>query len=56
MGDLAQLDVVPDGIAICMERSFDWISAALRIMRAGAAIGLLFFEAFLGQNSSAVSR
>jgi amino acid adenylation domain-containing protein len=36
-GYLAQLGVVPgDTVAICMERSFDWIVAALGIMRAGA--------------------
>jgi amino acid adenylation domain-containing protein len=35
---LAELGVVPGGtVAICMERSFDWIVAALGIMRAGAA-------------------
>jgi len=35
---LAQLGVVSGGtVAICMERSFDWIVAALGIMRAGAA-------------------
>ena len=33
-----QLGVAPGGtVAICMERSFDWIIAALGIMRAGAA-------------------
>jgi acyl-coenzyme A synthetase/AMP-(fatty) acid ligase len=32
------LGIVPGGtVAICMERSFDWIVAALGIMRAGAA-------------------
>lgn len=37
-GYLAQLGVVSGGtVAICMERSFDWIVAALGIMRAGAA-------------------
>ena len=37
-GYLVQLGVVSGGtIAICMERSFDWIVAALGIMRAGAA-------------------
>ena len=37
-GYLAQLGVMPgDTAAICMERSFDWIIAALAIMRAGAA-------------------
>jgi amino acid adenylation domain-containing protein len=35
---LAHLDVGPgDAVAICMERSFDWIVAALGTMRAGAA-------------------
>src|SRR5580700_6347930 len=35
---LMQLGIVPGGtVAICMERSFDWIVAALGIMRAGAA-------------------
>ena len=35
---LAQLGVrTGDTVAICMERSFDWIIAALGIMRAGAA-------------------
>lgn len=35
---LSQLGVVPgDTVAICMERSFDWIVGALAIMRAGAA-------------------
>ena len=35
---MAQLGVGPGGTAaICMERSFDWIIAALGIMRAGAA-------------------
>jgi amino acid adenylation domain-containing protein len=35
---LAQLGVrTGDSVAICMERSFDWIIAALGIMRAGAA-------------------
>jgi amino acid adenylation domain-containing protein len=33
-----QLGVAPgDTVAICMERSFDWIIAALGVMRAGAA-------------------
>jgi amino acid adenylation domain-containing protein len=37
-GHLKQLGVVSgDTVAICMERSFDWIIAALGIMRAGAA-------------------
>src|ERR1700689_2023021 len=37
-GHLAQLGIVSgDTVAICMERSFDWIVAALGIMRAGAA-------------------
>ena len=37
-GYLAQLGVAAGGtVAICMERSFDWIVAALGIMRAGAA-------------------
>ena len=37
-GHLAQLGVVSGGtVAVCMERSFDWIVAALGIMRAGAA-------------------
>ena len=37
-GYLSQLGVGPGGIvALCMERSFDWIIAALAIMRAGAA-------------------
>jgi amino acid adenylation domain-containing protein len=37
-GHLMQLGVVSgDTVAICMERSFDWIVAALGIMRAGAA-------------------
>jgi amino acid adenylation domain-containing protein len=37
-GHLAQLGVASgDTVAICMERSFDWIVAALGIMRAGAA-------------------
>ncbi len=37
-GYLAQLGVVSGGtVAICMERSFDWIVAALGILRAGAA-------------------
>jgi amino acid adenylation domain-containing protein len=37
-GHLARLGIVPGGtVAICMERSFDWIVAALGIMRAGAA-------------------
>jgi amino acid adenylation domain-containing protein len=37
-GYLAQCGVVDDGaVAICLERSFDWIVAALGIMRAGAA-------------------
>jgi amino acid adenylation domain-containing protein len=35
---LMQAGVVPGGaVAICMERSFDWIVAALGIMRVGAA-------------------
>lgn len=35
---LLHLGVVPgDTVALCMERSFDWIIAALAIMRAGAA-------------------
>src|SRR6202167_4521570 len=35
---MAQLGVGPGSTAaICMERSFDWIIAALGIMRAGAA-------------------
>jgi|HubBroStandDraft_2_1064218.scaffolds.fasta_scaffold00027_18 amino acid adenylation domain-containing protein len=37
-GYLASLGVVAgDTVAICLERSFDWIVAALGIMRAGAA-------------------
>jgi len=37
-GYLIQLGIKPGGtVAICMERSFDWIVAALGIMRAGAA-------------------
>jgi amino acid adenylation domain-containing protein len=37
-GYLMQLGIVPgDTVAVCMERSFDWIVAALGIMRAGAA-------------------
>ena len=37
-GYLAQLGIrTGDTVAICMERSFDWIIAALGIMRAGAA-------------------
>jgi len=37
-GYLAQLGIVSgDTVAICMERSFDWIVAALGIMRSGAA-------------------
>jgi amino acid adenylation domain-containing protein len=37
-GYLIQLGVEPgDTVAICLERSFDWIVAALGIMRAGAA-------------------
>ncbi|MGA7633190.1 MAG: AMP-binding protein, partial [Terriglobales bacterium] len=37
-GHLAQLGIVSgDTVAICMEWSFDWIVAALGIMRAGAA-------------------
>ena len=37
-GYLLQLGVVSgDTVAVCMERSFDWIIAALGIMRAGAA-------------------
>jgi amino acid adenylation domain-containing protein len=36
-GYLIQLGVVPgDSVIICMERSFDWITAALGIMKAGA--------------------
>lgn len=36
--DLAERGLVPGGtVAICMERSFDWIVAALGIMRAGGA-------------------
>jgi amino acid adenylation domain-containing protein len=35
---LTQLGVAPgDTVVICMERSFDWVVAALGIMRAGAA-------------------
>src|SRR5580658_4609210 len=35
---LTQLGIVSgDTVAVCMERSFDWIVAALGIMRAGAA-------------------
>ncbi len=35
---LVQLGVAPgETVAICMERSFDWIIAALGVMRAGAA-------------------
>src|SRR5271155_3231935 len=37
-GHLMQLGIVSgDTVAICLERSFDWIVAALGIMRAGAA-------------------
>ena len=37
-GYLTQFGVGPGGsVAICMERSFDWVVAALGIMRAGAA-------------------
>lgn len=37
-GFLSQLGVVPGStVAICMERSVDWITAALGILRAGAA-------------------
>lgn len=37
-GFLMQLGVVPgETVAVCMERSFDWIVACLGIMRAGAA-------------------
>src|SRR5271170_7393364 len=37
-GYLVELGIVPGGtVAMCMERSFDWIVAALGIMRAGAA-------------------
>jgi amino acid adenylation domain-containing protein len=37
-GHLMQLGIVSgDTVAICMERSFDWIVAALGVMRAGAA-------------------
>jgi non-ribosomal peptide synthetase component F len=37
-GYLVELGIGPGGtVAICMERSFDWIVAALGIMRAGAA-------------------
>src|SRR5271163_2733980 len=37
-GYLAQLGVAAGAtVAICMERSFDWIVAALGLMRAGAA-------------------
>jgi amino acid adenylation domain-containing protein len=37
-GYVTQLGTLPGGaVAICMERSFDWIVAALGIMRAGAA-------------------
>src|SRR5580700_7387850 len=37
-GYLVQLGVVSGGtVAICMERSFEWIIAALGIMHAGAA-------------------
>ena len=37
-GYLTQLGMAPgDTVAICMERSFDWIVAGLGIMRAGAA-------------------
>jgi tyrocidine synthetase-3 len=35
---LVQLGIRPGGtVAICMERSFDWIVAAFGVMRAGAA-------------------
>lgn len=36
-GFLAQCGIASGAVAICMERSFDWIIAALGIMRAGAA-------------------
>jgi amino acid adenylation domain-containing protein len=37
-GHLRQLGVMSGGtVAICMERSFDWVVAALGVMRAGAA-------------------
>ena len=37
-GYLSKSGVVPGGtVAICMERSFDWIVAALGVLRAGAA-------------------
>jgi amino acid adenylation domain-containing protein len=37
-GHLAELSILSgDTVAICMERSFDWIVAALGIMRVGAA-------------------
>jgi amino acid adenylation domain-containing protein len=37
-GHLVQLGIVSGGtVVICMERSFDWIIAALGVMRAGAA-------------------
>lgn len=37
-GYLTELGVMPDStVALCMDRSFDWIIAALGIMRAGAA-------------------
>jgi amino acid adenylation domain-containing protein len=37
-GHLARLGIGPGGaVAICMERSFDWIVAAIAIMRVGAA-------------------
>src|ERR1700722_11380898 len=37
-GYLVELGVMPgDTVAICMERSFDWIVAARGVMRAGAA-------------------
>src|SRR5580698_237598 len=37
-GYLMQLGVAPgDTVAVCLERSFDWIVACLGIMRTGAA-------------------
>jgi amino acid adenylation domain-containing protein len=37
-GHLLELGIVPgEAVAICMERSFDWIVAALGILRSGAA-------------------
>ena len=37
-GYLVRLGLEPgDTVAICMERSFDWIVAALGVMQAGAA-------------------